>query len=269
MSWFIDCTWGDINAGDVGPGMGSWFHILCLVLMVVFTTILAVTLGRKHSPVTDRKVIGGFAIALVIGEIFRQAFWYEFYQYYRFEILPYQFCDVPIYVSIVASLVRSEKVREVCYRFLAFFGIIGGIAVMAVPSAVLYTYFIPISIHSMVWHSILIAMGVYLIVSRGYGKKVKEMLAPFIMYLGMVGLALIGNVLVWHLHLNTPNCQPGDNLSMFYISPYYPTQLPVLGAIQEVSYPLFLVTYIAFFTGLSFLVWGVAKLCRTLGKKKA
>ena len=145
------------------------------------------------------------------------------------------------------------------------FGIIGGIAVMAVPSAVLYTYFVPISIHSMVWHAILVAMGAFLIVSRGYGRKFKELLAPFCVYLGFIFAAIIGNILVYKLHLGTDACQPGDNLSMFYLSPYYPTQFPLLGAVQEFSYPLFVLSYVAIFTCFSLIVWGVGKLCR---KKK-
>lgn len=268
MQLFIDWTWGDIAAGEVGPGMFSWFHILCLVLMVLFTVVMCKLFASKHSPAMDRKVIGVFAILLVLGEAFKQLFWFEYYGYYRFEIFPFQFCSVPIYVSVFASLVPSEKIREVCYRFLAFFGIIGGLAVMAVPSAVLYTYFVSISIHSMVWHSILIAMGVYLIVSRGYGKKLKELLTPFYMYLGCIVLALIGNVLVYKLHLGTPACHEGDNLSMFYLSPYYPTQFPLLGAVQEFSYPLFVLTYIAIFTGLSLLVWAVAHIAGKRSKAK-
>ena len=268
MSVFLDMTWGDINNGDVGPGMFSWFHILSLVLMVAFTVALCLLVGRKHSDKTDRIVVGVFAALLTLGEIFKQLFWFEFYGYYRFEILPYQFCSVPIYVSLFATLAPWAKGREVCYRFLAFFGIIGGITVMAVPTAVLFSYFIPISIHSMVWHAILIAMGAYLIVSRGYGRKRGELRTPFFMYLGFVALAIIGNVLVYKLHLGTDACQPGDNLSMFYLSPYYPTQFPLLGAVQEFSYPLFVLTYIAIFTGFSLLVWGVSRLARK-GEKVA
>lgn len=269
MSFFVNWTWGDIAADEVGPGMFSWFHILSLVFMVLLTIGVCKFFAVKHSESMDRKVVGVFALLLVLGEVFKQLFWYEYYQYYRWEIFPFQFCSVPIYISVFAVLMPHGKVQEVCYRFLAFFGIIGGLAVMAVPSAVLYTYFVPISIHSMVWHSILVAMGVYLIVSRGYGQKLKELLTPFLMFLGCVVLAIIGNILVYKLHLGTEACQPGDNLSMFYLSPYYPTQFPLLGAVQEFCYPLFVLCYIAFFTALSLLVWKVANICRKGVKAKA
>lgn len=271
MDFFINMTWGDINNGDVGPGMFSWFHILWLFIMIAGSIIVSVTVGKKHNPKYDWIVIGVFSVILICCEVFKQLFWFEFYDYYRFEIFPYQFCSVPIYVAIAATLIPAGKVRELCYKFLAFYGIIGGLAVMLIPTAVLYTYFIPMSIHSMVWHAVLVMMGVYLIVSRGYGKTLKELISPSVLLLCFIAIAIVGNILVYKLHLGTPACQPGDNLSMFYISPYYPTQFPLLGAVQEFSYPLFLLCYIVIFNLFSLIIWGVSKLARTVkfGKKSA
>ena len=264
MDFFLNMTWGDINNGDVGPGMFSWFHILWLVIMIAGSVIIALTVGKKHNPKCDWVVIAVFSAILVCCEVFKQLFWFEFYCYYRFEVFPYQFCSVPIYITILATLIPSEKLREICYRFLAFYGTVGGVAIMVIPTSVLYTYFIPMSIHSMLWHSVLVMMGVYLIVSRGYGKNIKEMFSHCMLFLCLIAIAVIGNILVYELHLNTPACQPGDNLSMFYISPYYPTQIPLLGAVQEFSYPLFLLCYVVLFNLLSLLIWGVSKLVRTL-----
>ena len=269
MDFFIKMTWGDINNGDVGPGMFSWFHILWLAIMVIGCVVLALTVGKKHSPKCDFIVIAVCSVILIGCEVFKQLFWLEFYGYYRFEIFPYQFCSVPIYVAIAATLIPRGRARELCHRFLAFYGIIGGLAVMLIPSAVLYTYFIPMSIHSMVWHSVLVIMGVYLIVSRGYGKKIKELLSPCLLFLCFIVIAIIGNILVYKLHLGTPACHEGDNLSMFYISPYYPTQLPLLGAVQEISYPLFLLCYIVIFNSFSLIVWGITRLVRNLQSKKS
>ncbi len=269
MEAMIDWRWGDSYPDGIGPGMGSWFHIMWLVILVVFTWAVCYFLGRKHSDKLDRIVISVFAVCLVACEVFKQLFWYEFYGYYRWEIFPFQFCSVPIYVAVFASLVPSAKLREFCYRFLAFFGIIGGLAVMTIPTAVLYTYFVPMSYHSMIWHTILVTMGAYLIVSRGYGKKRKELVGPFFLFVGFVATAIVGNILVYQLHLSTDACQEGDKLSMFYLSPYYPTEFPLLGGLQEFSYPLFVLTYIAIFTGLSLLVWKISNLGWKAVAKKA
>ena len=269
MKAMIDWTWGDINNGDVGPGAYSWFHLLWIGIMIIACIAIGLTVARKHSRKADRIVISVFSVILLGCEIFKQLFWFEFYDYYRFEIFPFQFCSVPIYVAIFASVIPWEKVREVCCRFLAFYGIIGGLAVMLVPNAVLYTYFVPMSLHAMLWHTVLVVMGVYLIISRGYGKKLREMYTPAIIFVCFVALAIIGNVLVYKLHLGTPACQPGDRLSMFYISPYYPTELPLLGMVQEISYPLFVLYYLLLFNSFALIVWSVTHLVRKLKKKDA
>lgn len=268
MTPFISWTWGDINNGDVGPGAYSTFHIIWLGIMVVACIACSLTVARRHSAKADRIMISIFSVILIGCELFKQLFWWEYYDYYRFEIFPFQFCSVPIYVAILASIIPWDKVREICYRFLAFYGIIGGLAVMIVPNAVLYTYFVPMSLHAMLWHAVLVVMGVYLIVSRGYGRSIREMLTPTAIFLCFVALAIVGNVLVYHLYLNTPACQPGDRLSMFYISPYFITELPVLSAVQEISYPLFLLCYLLFFIGFSLIVWGVAHLAHRICAQK-
>lgn len=268
MIKMLEWTWGDINNGDVGPGAFSWFHLLWLGIMAATCIVIGITVARKHSPKADRIIVSVFSVILVGCEVFKQLFWFAFYDYYRFEIFPFQFCSVPIYVAVFASIIPWDKVREVCYRFLAFYGIIGGLAVMLVPNAVLYTYFVPMSLHAMLWHTVLVVMGVYLIVSRGYGKKIREMLTPASIFLGFVALAILGNILVYKLYLGTPACQSGDRLSMFYISPYYPTELPLLGMVQEISYPLFVLCYLLLFNGFALIVWGISHLVRKLFGRK-
>ena len=269
MTTMLDWTWGDINNGDVGPGAYSPFHLLWIGITILAAIAIALTVARKHSQKADRIVISVFSIILIGCEVFKQLFWYAFYEYYRFEIFPFQFCSVPIYVAIFASVIPWDKIREVCYRFLAFYGIIGGLAVMLVPNAVLYTYFVPMSLHAMLWHAVLVVMGVYLIVSRGYGKTIRELFTPALVFLGFVVLAIIGNVLVYKLHLGTEACQPGDRLSMFYISPYYITELPLLGAVQELSYPLFLLCYLFLFNGFACIVWGITRLAHKLSRSRS
>jgi len=268
MKKMLEWTWGDINNGDVGPGPYSWFHLLWLAIMIIACIAIGLTFARKHSPKTDRIMISVFSAILIGCELFKQFFWFEFYGYYRFEIFPFQFCSVPIYVAFFAAVIPWDRIREVCYRFLAFYGIIGGLAVMLVPNAVLYTYFVPMSLHAMLWHVVLVVMGVYLIISRGYGKRIVEMFTPAVVFLGFVALAIIGNILVYKLHLGTDACQPGDRLSMFYISPYYTTELPLLGAVQEISYPLFILCYLILFNSFALIVWSISHLVYKLYLKR-
>ena len=69
MSFFVNWTWGDIAADEVGPGMFSWFHILSLVFMVLLTIGVCKFFAVKHSESMDRKVVGVFALLLVLGNV--------------------------------------------------------------------------------------------------------------------------------------------------------------------------------------------------------
>ena len=118
MDKMIDWTWGDINNGDVGPGMFSWFHFLWLGIMIVACVVMGLTVARKHSGKADRITVSVFSVILIGCEVFKQLFWFAYYDYYRFEIFPFQFCSVPIYVAIAAAVMPWDKAREICYRFL-------------------------------------------------------------------------------------------------------------------------------------------------------
>ena len=96
MQAMLDWTWGNIDNGDVGPGPFSWFHLLWIGIMIVACVLICLTVARKHSAKADRAVISVCAVILIGCEVFKQLFWYAFYDYYRFEIFPFQICSVPI-----------------------------------------------------------------------------------------------------------------------------------------------------------------------------
>lgn len=74
MKKMLEWTWGDINNGDVGPGMFSWFHLLWLAIMVIACVVMGLTVARKHSPKADRITVSVFAVILIGCEVFKQLF---------------------------------------------------------------------------------------------------------------------------------------------------------------------------------------------------
>ena len=74
MQMFIDMTWGNINNGDVGPGMFSWFHLLCLAITIIATIVVCTTVGLKQNPKYDRIVVAICALIMICCEIFKQFF---------------------------------------------------------------------------------------------------------------------------------------------------------------------------------------------------
>lgn len=181
-----------------GPGMYSWFHIMWLVICVGLCILFGIIAKKPHDKKKDDIVIGSIAGLLLITEIIKQIMYNcEYYKYFRLDIVPLSFCSIPLFFAIIGSLVRNLKVKEICYKFLAFYGIIGGITFLSYPTS-LNTYFVFISFQTMIWHSSLVIMGVYLLIARGYGKSFKkEVLPAFYVFLGLCLLTTVINEVVY------------------------------------------------------------------------
>ena len=134
MEKMLEWTWGDINNGDVGPGMFSWFHLLWLAIMGIACVVMGLTVARKHSPKADRITVSVFSVILIGCEVFKQLFWYAFYDYYRFEIFPFQFCSTPMYVGFLVGIIRKGKLHNALCAYLATYAIFAGAAVICATS---------------------------------------------------------------------------------------------------------------------------------------
>ncbi len=186
----------------VGPGILSLYHILWLVACF----ILCVYFGKKAScnkeSKTVDKVILILDIILIISEFIKQYLYhFEYYGYFRIDVLPYSFCSVPMYFALIGSLTKKEILKDISYKFLSFYGIVGGICAMIYP-VTLDTDLIFISIQTMLWHTILVIMSVYLIIAKGYGNNFKKEVFPaFIVFLACTLLAVGLNEVAYHAYL--------------------------------------------------------------------
>ncbi|MEE3401879.1 MAG: hypothetical protein VZR76_02565, partial [Candidatus Enteromonas sp.] len=155
----VDWTWNGDSSN--GPGIFSWFHILWLLIAIAGAVGL-VFLAKKKDKIKrlDDWVILSMAVVLIISEIPKHILYdIEYYGYLRIDILPFSFCSVPMFIALVGALVKEGKIKNVCYTFLSFYGIIGGVAVLIYAST-LETPFVYISLQTMLWHAILLWMGV-------------------------------------------------------------------------------------------------------------
>lgn len=274
MDFLTNWTWGQTASGEAltGPEAFSWFHFLWIGIAIVASGLMCRFVATKHNKRTDDIVILTIEGILLISEVIKQFFWYHVYGYFRMDTFPFQFCSVPLYVGLTGALVRNEKVKDLCYKFVAFYGAIGGIAFMVQPST-LHTYWPFISLQSMCWHAMLITMACYLIVSRGYGKNFrKDLLDALIVFVVCVVLAVFMNELVYYgyikdLHIYFPGRV--DAFPMFFISRHYPTLIPGLDIIQKACpYLVFVLSYVAAFFGCSCFLWFVVRCIRRMTQKK-
>lgn len=234
------------------------FHI-CFVIISALSCFLLCRFFRSPSDKTIRKILLVYAIVCITLEIYKQiSFTFDIsgdvivsnYQWYAF---PFQFCSIPMYVSLLAALIPSQKFLHGAISFLATFGVIAGVLVMASPTTV-FIDTIGINIQTMIHHGGQITLGIYLLIRGGACKTLGAELGGIGFFLSAVATALLLDFTVIRF------IPEGTTFDMFFLSPYFDTTLPIYVNIEpHVSFPLFVFLYVFPFITVSLLLYA----CRT------
>lgn len=219
------------------------FHI-CFVLISAMACYLLCRCFREPSEKTVRRILLTYSLICIGLEIFKQiSFTFSVtngvitadYQWYAF---PFQFCSTPMFVALFAAIIPGSRFYRACIAFLSTFGVIAGVLVMAMPNTV-FIDTIGVNIQTMVHHGSQITIGLFLLIRGKACQKLSSTLGGIGVFLTAIGVALILNCTMIHV------IPEGEIFNMFFISPYFPSTLPVYSTIQtQVPYPVFLFLYI-------------------------
>lgn len=220
------------------PTNYGWFHIMFICFLII-TCIIMVLLARKASSRQMRTSLIIISSIMFLLEIYKQ-FIYTFdvsetgeivadYQWYAF---PFQLCSTPMYILLIAGIIKPGKLQDALASYLAFFSLFGGLCVYVFPNDV-FTSIMGISIQTMIHHGLQIVSAVYIITYYRKQFGFKFLLKSFPVFLANLLIAMVLNLIVPLI--------TSDTFNMFYISPYFDCTLPVLSLI----YPK--VPYIVFF----------------------
>jgi hypothetical protein len=249
------------------PTLYGWFHLLFLAITVIVAVVL-IKKFKNPSEKTVRKILLIFAVVSLVLEVYKQinfTFSYDGavitadYQWYAF---PFQFCSTPMYLSLLAALVKNKKVHDALCAYLATFALFAGLCVMFYPPQV-FIATIGINIQTMICHGVMISMGIYLLGS-GYVKlEHKTILKAIPVFAVCIALACVMNEIAYFSGL-----LENETFNMFYISPHCEPSLPVYSLVQQVvPFPWCLIIYIAAFSLASYLILLIAMLIKRLAKK--
>lgn len=125
---------------------------------------------------------------------------------YNWWYFPFQLCSIPMYLCLLLPFV-PPKIQEVFLTFLMTFGLMGGFFTFFDTSGLHYPY-IPLTIHSYLWHVLLIIIGITTGLSQN---TCKTFSGSTFCYLLCCIIATVFNI-IFH---------PYGTINMFYISPYY------------------------------------------------
>jgi hypothetical protein len=205
---------------------------------------------EKRRAICDRVV---FLCGIVFGlmEVYKQI--YSFYALgslsYDYRIFPLQFCSLPIYFCLISPILPRGRAQDACYKFLALFCTVGGYLVIGYPSLAIDLY---LSLHTMIWHVLMVALGAFLIVACDCGRSFRrDFLPTSAIFLASCALATILNVLMKDLGANH-----------FYMSPYQQTTFVVIRDIQKIcGWGMAMASYVLLFLFLgAFPLWLLGKL---------
>lgn len=260
--WFLRKTSYEL---DEIPSPFGWFHLVFLCLLVIILTISLIKIKKIDYKKLD-KVMFGCGLFLIISEIYKQLLCslVVYPDGYPWHLFPFQLCSVPMYLFLIVPFLKEGKVKTAMYSFLGYFMTMSGIMFYLIPSL---SHVLSVCIHSMIWHMILVVIGVIIISKGNYGKSYKEILPGFIIFLILLGLATIMNVTFYHTLVK----ETGKTFNMFYMSPYYISSLAVFNNIQK-SFG-WLVTFMCYiascFLAVSFIFIIVKYIKKIFIKQKA
>ena len=212
------------------PRLFGPFHLTFCLLSV----ITAIVLCRKLPPTERnvRRLLGISAVVCLLLEVYKQivfTFTVENGQIvsdYTWYAFPWQFCSTPIYIGLLAALIKNKRLHHIFCAYLGSFALFAGAAVMVYPATV-FIETVGVNFQTMIWHGSMVSIGVYLLHS-GYTPSSPGTLRRAIpVFAATVGLACIMNEVVYHFDL-----ADGEMFNMFYISPHYESILPVYGTIH-------------------------------------
>ena len=244
----------------------GWYHIISLILTAAITVWFC-KMGKHHTSDQVRKAVFWTAVVVAVLEVYKQinySFGYEGgitfnYQWYAF---PWQFCSTPMYVGLLAGIIKKGKVHDALCAYLATFAVFAGLAVMIYPGDI-YIETVGINFQSTVCHCSMLVIGGYLYASGHVKLEHKTVLKALPVFCVTATIAVILNELAYVVGI-----VPEHNFNMFYFSPHCDPSLPVYSLVQQVvPYPLSLIIYIVGFAVAAYLMLLIAMGVDKLVKK--
>lgn len=254
------------------PKLFGWVHILSFALAIALGVFLSVKFKNANKK-TVQKILLITSLITIGVEIYKQfVFSFSFdgqvvsfdYQWYAF---PLQFCSTPMYIGLLAALIKKDWLHNALCAYLATYGLFAGLVVMVYPGDV-FMSIIGINVQTMICHGLMVSVGIFLLASGYVKPRHKSMLPALCLFCSIIGIVMILNEVVYYSGILN-----GETLNMFFISRHFEPHLPVYSSVQAVvPYPFCVFFYIFGFSAASYVLllinMGVRKLISVTKARK-
>ena len=252
------------------PTLYGTYHIIAILLTVALT-VCAVLFLRNASDKKMRIVVFAAWFIITFFEVGKQLLfamriegdlmtWQ--YNWYAF---PFQFCSTPYYTLPFIFLLKDCKLRRAIMAYIATFSLFAGFIVMVLPTSVFNQYAF-INAQTMILHGLQVVLGVWMAAYNLRGLNLRFFASGLITFAGFSSVAMILNVAM-PKYLAAKGIETVFN--MFFISPYYNNDLPVLSTLYPMlPYPVYLIVYFLGFGFAAILMYAIEKGIAVVFRKK-
>ena len=244
----------------------SPLHFVAIGIMFVFLA-LGIVLGIKakgNSRSRDRAmtILGFVFVAL---EIFKITFRLIVKEGADLTLIPFQICSIPMYLLPFIYFMKEGKLKQAFVGYVSFQSFTSAFFYFVRPAAALNTAYVAITVHSVLWHSLMVASGVYAMIA--YGLLTKEGFRSFLYSYNLWVVTVLIAVILNDI-LITAN--PGTQLNLFYIASNSTFKYPLLSILfkKPRPYSLFLLVYLVYYFIGGFSVYGIGYGINTLASKR-
>lgn len=269
-----------LSKGFDKPIVKPWslFPILFVsfgLVAICLTGFYGVYLKKKNNSKLVDFIVFGIGILLIGLEIYHEVTRYFALGHYDFSSFPFQFCSVPMYICIILPFIKKQNIKMTFVYFLAIYGFIGGIFPLLFGQGQLCRWPRMIEVfRSFLWHVLILMISIILINFYDIGRDkntLRYFFQSFIVFFSITAIAQILNTILHYAGgvnypirpftgpdgsqillnyknvSNTPLYDP-DIASLFYISPFFQSNMPVFGKIWVklgwiVNYILYLFSF--------------------------
>lgn len=192
------------------PAYGA-FHILFTLIGFAVCGFSAWRL-RNASDKIGGRIVFFCGLVLSLSEVFKQFFCFYVIadNTYHWGEFPFQLCSVPMYMCLIAPWLKPGKTQRAMYSFIVLYNLLGGAIAFAEPSGLLHRHLF-LTIHSCVWHMLLVFVGLFLCISNRGGTQKGDYKSATWTFLVLCGIAFGLNYFVQY--------GLGKSMNMFFVGP--------------------------------------------------
>ncbi len=193
------------------PQSDGPFH-LTFALVGFGLVLLLAWLLRGIGQKKGRVLIFCMGLFLLLCELYKQLFYYFCIgeQGYKWWIFPFQMCSVPMYLCLLAPLLKQGRLTRGMYNFMMIYNLLGGFITFFEPSGINLSYW-GLTLHAYTWHMTLVFIGLFLNFAGFGGKTMKDFRSASLTFVVLCGVAFCINLLCWDVS--------GGDINMFFVGP--------------------------------------------------